>query len=176
MKISKIKLLIYFLLFTALAAIIIMMSVEAFGGGNVVIKNRTGKEIERMEIVVVDEDTVDIGVIYDGKVSAGDTVKEKYDKIVLGNSAEAQLYIGISFTDYPSKLEMIEGYITKDFKGNTDIEIYEENTEMYLKAKMGTALFGSTSDTGLDDTFILYPEDADYDYAELAGLEDFEID
>ena len=79
MKISKIKLLIYFLLFTAVAAIIIMMSVEQFGGCNVVIKNKTGKNIESLELAVVDDDTIDIGAIYDGKVDANSVVKEDFE-------------------------------------------------------------------------------------------------
>lgn len=175
MKIPKIKLLIYFLLFTVLAAIIIMITVEAFGGGKIVINNKTKHAIESLEVVVVDEDTNDIGVMYEGEVGAESVVKNDFDKIELGGYQDAQVYIGVTFEEYAGKIEIIEGYITKDFKGNTDIEIYEEDGELFLKAKMGTALFGSTKDTGLDEKFILYPDDADYDYAEFAGI-DFEFD
>jgi hypothetical protein len=175
MKIPKIKLLIYFLLFTVLAAIIIMITVESFGGGKIVINNKTKYAIESLEAVVVDEDTIDIGVMYDGEVGANSVVKESFDKIEIGSVEYAQVYIGVTFEDYAGKIEIIEGYITKDFKGNTDIEIFEEDGELFLKAKMGTALFGSTKDTGLDEKFILYPDEADYDYADLAGI-DFEGD
>ncbi len=170
MKIPKIKLLIYFLLFTILAAIIIMVSVESMGGCNIVIKNNTGKPIESMEVIVVDEETVDVGVMYEGRVEANSVVKEKFDKIELGNLSEAQAYIGIRFEGYETKIEITEGYITKDFKGNTDIEIYEKDGYTYLKAKMGTSLFGSTKDTGLDEEFVLYPDEADWDYGEFAGM------
>ena len=175
MKISKIKLLIYFLLFTVLAAIIIMITVESFGGGKIVVSNKTKHAIESLEVVVVDEDTNDIGVMYEGEVGAESVVKNDFDKIELGGYQDAQVYIGVTFEEYAGKIEIIEGYITKDFKGNTDIEIYEEDGELFLKAKMGTALFGSTKDTGLDEKFILYPDEADYDYADLAGI-DFEGD
>ena len=175
MKIPKIKLLIYFLLFTVLAAIIIMITVESFGGGKIVVSNKTKHAIESLEVVVVDEDTNDIGVMYEGEVGAESVVKNDFDKIELGGYQDAQVYIGVTFEEYAGKIEIIEGYITKDFKGNTDIEIYEEDGELFLKAKMGTALFGSTKDTGLDEKFILYPDEADYDYADLAGI-DFEGD
>ncbi len=171
MKIPKSKIIIYFLLFTVFAAVIIMVSVESLGGGKIVIKNNTDKVIKSLEAVIVDEDVLDIGVMYDGKVDANSTVKADFEKIKLGNVPDAQAYIGIIFEDWPDeKVDILEGYITKDFKGNTDIEIYEKDGDIYLKAKMGTALFGSTADTNLDDEFILYPEESDYDYAEFAGL------
>jgi len=166
MKISKSKLCIYFLIFTALAAIIIMISVEAFGGGNCVIKNNTSKAIKSMEVVVVDEEIIDIGVMYEGVVGANSVAKGEFDKIDIKDNPEAQVYIGVEFEDYPEKIEILEGYITKDFSGNMNIEIYEEGTNLYLKAKMGTALFGSTKDTNMDETYILLPEEADYDYAD----------
>ena len=50
MKIPKIKLLIYFLLFTVLAAIIIMITVESFGGGKIVVNNKTKHAIESLEV------------------------------------------------------------------------------------------------------------------------------
>ncbi|MCR5830402.1 MAG: hypothetical protein K6F93_08675 [Lachnospiraceae bacterium] len=166
MKIPKIKLLIYFLLFAALAAVIIMVTVEAFGGGNCVIDNKTGKAIKSMEVVVVDEEIMDIEVLYEGEVSANSVVKSKFDRIDLSANEEAQVYIGVAFEDAPSKIEILEGYITGSFNGNMDIDIYEEDGKLYLKAKLGTVLFGSTKDTNLDDTFVLLPEESDYDYVD----------
>ena len=90
MKIPKIKLLIYFLLFTVLAAIIIMITVEAFGGGKIVVSNKTKHAIESLEVVVVDEDTNDIGVMYEGEVGAESVVKNDFDKIELGGYQDAQ--------------------------------------------------------------------------------------
>lgn len=179
MKISKIKLLIYFLLFTAVAAIIIMMSVEQFGGCNVVIKNKTGKNIESLELAVVDDDTIDIGAIYDGKVDANSVVKEDFEKVVLGNNNGGQLYIGIKFEGGDGKIEILEGSITKDFKGNTNVEIYEKDGKLYFDVKMATALFGSTAGTNVDESYILYPDELDYDYADLEDvdfIDDFELE
>ena len=165
MKISKIKLVIYFLIFTVLAGIIIMISVEAFGGGNIKIRNKTDKKIKSLEAVVTDEETIDIGLMYEGPVGANETVKADFDKIDIGTHEDAQLYLGIQFEGYDNKIEIAEGWISKDFKGNTDIDIYEEDGILYLKVKMGTALFGSTKDTNVDETYILLPDEADYDYA-----------
>lgn len=170
MKISKSKIIIYFLLFTVIAAMLILVSVESLGGGNIVIKNETDKVIRSLEAVVVDDDINDVGVMFEGKVDANSTVKAKFDKIKLGRLEDAQLYIGIIFEDYEGKIDILEGYITRDFGGNTDIDIYEKDGELYLKAKMGTALFGSTTDTNIDDEYILYPEENDYEYADLVGV------
>ena len=92
-------------------------------------------------------------------------MKADFDKIDIGTHEYAQLYLGVQFEGYDNKIEITEGWISKDFKGNTDIDIYEEDGMLYLKVKMGTALFGSTKDTNVDETYILLPDEADYDYA-----------
>jgi len=171
MKISKSKIIIYFLLFTVLAAIIIMISIESIGGCNIVIRNNTGKSIKSLEAVIVDDETVDIGLMYEGEVGANSTVKAKFDKIKIGNNSDAQVYIGVRFDEYPEKIDIIDGYVTADFNGNTDIELYEKEGNIYLKAKMATTLFGSTENTNMDEEYILYPEEADYDYADAVELE-----
>jgi len=170
MKIPKIKLVLAFIGFTLIAALIILMTIDTLGGGNFKVVNNTGKNITNLDVSVVDEGTFDMCLLYSGPVGAGETVKADFDKVIKVTSDNTgEIFMGIKFEGYDESIGIIDGYISKDFSGNFVMNIFEtEDGELRMTADMGTTLFGSTEHTNIDEetVYILMPDEADYDYVD----------
>lgn len=167
MKISKVKLLVAFLAFMVLAALLIMVSVESLGGGSFVCVNDTDMEITDLDVCVIDDEMFSIHDIYTGPVPKKDKLSADFEKkISIDPDITGELMVAVTFEGYEEPLYIFDGLFDKEVVCNLKLHFYEEDGEYYLTSKMGTPLFGSTKDTGVDSTYILDLEGLDYDWVD----------
>lgn len=167
MKISKLKLFGAFIGFVVLAAIIIVITVEQFGGGSFTCINDTDLEIVEFDSCIIDDDLFSLHDIYTGPVEKGGKVSVDFDKkIVLENGSEGELMMSVLFEGFEEPLYIFDGYLDRSVKCNLSVRLYKEDGKYYMTAKMGTPLWGNTDDTGVDSTYILDLENMDYDWVE----------
>lgn len=154
-----------------LALCIAFVLTEALNPGKLRIYNNTDKTISSIDVIFEEEDyeTGEYNTVlylYSGKVDAGSATKISLDKKLDFRGTEASCCMYVSFDDGET-IAIEDGYFTTLYKGTFTFDFYQENGDYFLKAKAADGLFrNSTSSSWLDETYILYPDEADWEYAE----------
>ena len=168
---KKTKIIIISVVAVLLLAVIILVAIEGFSGCRYSIKNNTDKNITSLRVVFeATEEEFEYADMYNGALLAGKSVSGSYKPIEFDEDG-GDLGIYITF-EGSEEMFCFDGYFEGRFDGKVDMEFYVEEGTLSLKTTATTGLFGSTENTALDESVIIFNEDlSDWDY--LEGSIDF---
>ena len=160
----------------AVVVTIVLIVVEAASGGHLYINNKTDKKITNFDVSFYDDYTDTMaGYLCSTEIAAGDKINVKYGDAFdfTGKSVSCVMKVTLEGGE---EIEIVEGEFTSKFDGNFEFNFTMDEEDYYLKAKAYAGLFGSTRGSNLNDEYVLWYEDGDYDYANGDYYEDFEDD
>lgn len=157
----------------AIVAAIVLIVLEAASGGHLYIENKSDKNVTNFDISFYDDYSGTLAeYLYSDSIPAGTKVNIKYGEPLDFTGKEVVCIMKVTL-EGGEQIEIIEGEFLSKFSGNFSFSFTNDEDDYYLKAKAYAGLFGSTKGTSLDDEYVLWYEDGDYDYAD--GIyDDFE--
>ena len=160
----------------AVVVTIVLIVVEAASGGHLYIENNTDKKITKFDVSFYDDYTdTSAGYLCSTDLDAGEKVNVKYGEPFDFSGKSASCIIKVTL-EGGQEIQIIEGEFTSKFDGNFQFKFSMDEEDYYLKAKAYAGLFGSTRGSNLNEEFVLWYEDGDYDYADGDYYDDFEDD
>ena len=163
---KKTKIIVISVVAVLLVAILVMVAIEGFSGCRYSIKNNTDKNITSLRVVFeAAEEEYEYADMYNGALEAGKSVSGSFKPVEFDEDG-GDLGIYITF-EGSEEMFCFDGYFEGRFDGKVDMEFYVEEGTVSLKTTATTGLFGSTENTALDESVIIFTEDlSDWDYLE----------
>ena len=170
---KKAKIITFSVIGVILACVIVLVAIEGFSGRKYTIKNNTDKNITNIRLVLeLAEEETELQELYDGPLNAGSKVSGSFKTEDFDLDAGD---IGIYLTfEGGETMFLFDGYFEGRFDGKINMEFYQEEGTYRLKSTASSGLFGSTENTGLDESVIVFSDALDdWDYID-GGVIDFE--
>ena len=170
---KKAKIITFSVIGVILACVIILVAIEGFSGRKYTIKNNTDKNITNIRLVLeLAEEETELQELYDGPLNAGSKVSGSFKTEDFDLDA-GDLGIYLTF-EGGETMFLFDGYFEGRFDGKINMEFYQEEGTYRLKSTASSGLFGSTENTGLDESVIVFSDALDdWDYID-GGVIDFE--
>ncbi len=153
--------------------IIVMVLLEAAGSGRLLITNKSSKNIATFDITFIDDasDRI-VDYLFSDPVMAGEKLKLDYGEAMDFNGMSVSCVMKVLFEGYETPIVVYDGEFNSKFHGTFSFTFTEDDEDLFLHAKATEGLFASAKGTDLDTNFLLWPEDADWDYADGFSYED----
>ncbi|MCR4624896.1 MAG: hypothetical protein K5795_02855 [Lachnospiraceae bacterium] len=170
---KKAKIITFSVIGVILACVIVLVAIEGFSGRKYTIKNNTDKNITNIRLVLeLAEEETELQELYDGPLNAGSKVSGSFKTEDFDLDA-GDLGIYLTF-EGGETMFLFDGYFEGRFDGKINMEFYQEEGTYRLKSTASSGLFGSTENTGLDESVIVFSDALDdWDYID-GGVIDFE--
>ncbi|MBR4540773.1 MAG: hypothetical protein IKO54_01205 [Lachnospiraceae bacterium] len=174
---KKTKIIVLSVVAVLLVAILVMVAIEGFFGCRYSIKNNTDKNITSLRVVFeAAEEEYEYADMYNGALEAGKSVSGSFKPVEFDEDG-GDLGIYIKF-EGSEEMFCFDGYFEGRFDGRVNMEFYVEDGVVNLKSTAVTGLFGSSENTSLDESVIVFNDDlSDWDYLEGSiDLSDIDFD
>lgn len=174
---KKTKIIVFSVVAVLLVAILVMVAIEGFSGCRYSIKNNTDKNITSLRVVFeAAEEEYEYADMYNGALEAGKSVSGSFKPVEFDEDG-GDLGIYIKF-EGSEEMFCFDGYFEGRFDGRVNMEFYVEDGVVNLKSTAVTGLFGSSENTSLDESVIVFNDDlSDWDYLEGSiDLSDIDFD
>lgn len=174
---KKTKIIVLSIVAVLLVAILVMVAIEGFSGCRYSIKNNTDKNITSLRVVFeAAEEEYEYADMYNGALEAGKSVSGSFKPVEFDEDG-GDLGIYIKF-EGSEEMFCFDGYFEGRFDGRVNMEFYVEDGVVNLKSTAVTGLFGSSENTSLDESVIVFNDDlSDWDYLEGSiDLSDIDFD
>ena len=147
--------------------VIVLILIESLGTGKLVIENKTGRNVATFDIRFIDDDSENVvDYLFSDPVKAGDKLKLGYGEAMDFRGRSVSCVMQVLFEGYDTPVVIYDGQFTSRFHGTFTFTFTEDDVDVYLKAKATEGLFASARGTDMDSEYIIWPEDADWDYVD----------
>ncbi len=154
--------------------VIVLVLIEATGTGKLLIVNKTGKNIATFDVTFVDDASDQIvDYLFSDPVMAGEKLNLDYGESMDFSGRSVSCIMKILFEGYDTPIVVYDGQFTTKFHGTFSFTFTEDDEDYFLHAKATEGLFASAKGTDMDTEFLLWPEDAEWDYADGFSYEDW---
>ena len=147
--------------------IIVLVIMESSTSGRLIINNKTKVNIETLDISFIDDDSEEIvDYLYSEPVGAGDKFTLDYGDAMNFMGRNVTCIIKVLVSGYSDPIVIYDGNFSSKFHGTFEFVFTEDEEDIFLSARAYEGLFQSTKTSDLDTEYVLWPEDADWDYAD----------
>ena len=147
--------------------VIALVIVEAVGSGTLIINNKTGRNVATFDISFIDDDTDKIvDYLFSDPVKAGEKLKLDYGDAMDFRGKSVSCVMKVLFEGYDTPVVIYDGQFTTKVHGTFSFTFTEDEEDVYLAAKATEGLFASAKGTDMDTEFVIWPEEADWDYSD----------